>query len=118
MIFVGWLNAIIMGCAAGQRLINEVNPRRVLQIWRKLVLQSGTISDVLYEVDWFDFDNGLKKDLLFFLVRSRKPMYIRAGNVIMANELIIQVTLLAETDGVDGFFVDFANFLFVCDFPE
>ncbi|KAH1022589.1 hypothetical protein HUJ04_011969 [Dendroctonus ponderosae] len=75
MIFVGWLNAIIMGCAAGQRLINE----------------SATISDVLHEVDWFEFDNGLKKDLLFFLVRSRKSMYIRAGNVIMANELIIQL---------------------------
>ncbi|XP_066252570.1 odorant receptor 30a-like [Euwallacea similis] len=75
LIFVGWLNAIIMGCVAGQHLTNE----------------GSAIFDVLYHVNWYDFDIGLKKDLVFFLLRSNRPMCIRAGNVVMTNRLLIQI---------------------------
>ncbi|XP_066156245.1 odorant receptor 94b-like [Euwallacea fornicatus] len=75
VIFVGWLNAIIMGCVAGQNLTNE----------------SSTIFDVLYHVKWYDFDAGLKRDLVFFLLRNNRPMRIRAGNVVMTNLLLIQI---------------------------
>nr|QXE93216.1 odorant receptor 36 [Eucryptorrhynchus scrobiculatus] len=75
MIFVGWLNAIIIGCVSGQRLINE----------------SSTIPDILYEVHWYNFDTQLKKDLVFFLLRCKQPMRIRTANVIMTNTLIIEI---------------------------
>ncbi|CAG9764255.1 unnamed protein product [Ceutorhynchus assimilis] len=75
MLFVGWVNAIIMGCVSGQRLINE----------------SLTIPDILYLVDWHELDIDIQKDLLLFLLRSKIPMHIKAGNVIMTNQLIIEV---------------------------
>nr|QXE93262.1 odorant receptor 36 [Eucryptorrhynchus brandti] len=75
MVFVGWLNAIIIGCVSGQRLIDE----------------SSTIPDILYEVNWYNFEIELKKDIVFFLLRCKQPMCIRTANVIMTNTLIIEI---------------------------
>nr|WJJ63309.1 odorant receptor 9 [Pachyrhinus yasumatsui] len=75
MLFVGWLNAIIMGCVSGQRLINE----------------SQALPDILNEVNWQNLDISLKKDIVFFLLRCKNPMHIKAANVIMKNHLIIEI---------------------------
>ncbi|XP_050313776.1 uncharacterized protein LOC126748527 isoform X2 [Anthonomus grandis grandis] len=79
MIFIGWLFCILMGCISGQRLIDE----------------SETIPRIMYNVDWYDFDKELKKNIIIFLIKTQHPMFIQAGHVIMNNKQIVEILKMA-----------------------
>ncbi|KAF7286229.1 hypothetical protein GWI33_006917 [Rhynchophorus ferrugineus] len=75
ILFIGWLFAIVISCIAGQRLLDE----------------TSTLPDILYETDWYNLDVKLQKDLVLFLCRSNRPMEIKAGTIVMRSALIIQI---------------------------
>ncbi|CAH1119501.1 unnamed protein product [Phaedon cochleariae] len=61
---IGWCIALLMDCYSGQRLQDE----------------SLSIGTELYNADWSDCDIGMKKDILFELMRCRRQMVLKASS--------------------------------------
>lgn len=50
-----------------------------INLKRVLIFQSLNIGNIMYKVDWYNLEADLQKDLLLVIIRSRKPVYLRAG---------------------------------------
>ncbi|CAH1115034.1 unnamed protein product [Psylliodes chrysocephalus] len=62
-LMIGWMISTFTVCQGGQRLMEA----------------SLNIGNIMYKVDWYNLEADLQKDLLLVIIRSRKPVYLRAG---------------------------------------
>nr|UTN00938.1 odorant receptor [Semanotus bifasciatus] len=62
-LFTGWFMSLLMVGFVGQRLTDEC----------------FILRDAIYGTKWYDLDVETQKDLLFVLLRCKKPLYLKAG---------------------------------------
>nr|ALR72562.1 odorant receptor OR17 [Colaphellus bowringi] len=62
-LFFGWMFSTFIVCRGGQRLSEA----------------SLAVGDVIYRVNWYNLETDLQRDLKMVMLRSRKPVYLRAG---------------------------------------
>nr|ALR72568.1 odorant receptor OR24 [Colaphellus bowringi] len=91
LIATGWLIGLLMDCYSGQRIQDE----------------STLVGTALYDADWSDADDELKRDIRFVMMRCQKPMIVQATSFgIMDHPLFLAVlkatysyvTLLSQSD--------------------
>ncbi|KAG5883721.1 hypothetical protein JTB14_024222 [Gonioctena quinquepunctata] len=62
-LFFGWMFSTFIVCRAGQRLSEA----------------SVDVGNVIYSVEWYDLDIDLQMDLKMVIMRSQKPLFLKAG---------------------------------------
>uniref|UniRef100_A0A310SD38 Odorant receptor n=1 Tax=Chrysomela lapponica TaxID=153811 RepID=A0A310SD38_CHRLA len=76
LLAIGWLVGLLMDCHSGQRIRDE----------------SDSIAIGLYQANWAHCDSGLKKDILFVLMRCQRQMILKAASFgIMDHPMFLAV---------------------------
>nr|UTN00925.1 odorant receptor [Semanotus bifasciatus] len=79
-ICLGWLLGLTMDCISGQRLKNE----------------SIEVATALYDAEWYNCNEDIKKDIWFVLMRCRKPMYLQAVSFGVMDHVVLLGVLKAS----------------------
>ncbi|XP_060528511.1 uncharacterized protein LOC132703342 isoform X2 [Cylas formicarius] len=75
MLFIGWVNGLSMSTISGQKLMDE----------------SEELFNILLTADWYKFDNEIKKDFIFMLLKCRNPITSQALIAPMNYSLLLAV---------------------------
>ncbi|KOX69311.1 Odorant receptor Or1 [Melipona quadrifasciata] len=87
MIFLQFSISSVVLCLSIYKLSN-IDPFSMNFVWSGsylccMLMQSKKVSDAIYEMDWMALPADLMKDLLLMLVRTKRPVKMTSGHVVI-----------------------------------
>lgn len=53
--------------------------RQFTILLNSVFFQCESLGDVLYQVNWYNLEKELQKDIMLVILRARKPIFVKAG---------------------------------------
>ncbi|CAH1176464.1 unnamed protein product [Phaedon cochleariae] len=77
LFMIGWMAGLMIVCYAGERLMEEI----------------VSVGAAISESQWYITDGETKKDIVFILLRSQKPIYLEAAPIGILNYALFVMIL-------------------------